>query len=333
MRDRVRVLVSGAGGDVGHAVIKALRRSELPTEVFATCIRPESPGLFVADHGFVAPRSDSTDYLPFVVSLIHKFAIDVFIPTVDSEMALIAKERTTLETTTGVKVFVNDATTVAVADDKLATAHFLEQEGFPFPRTMQADDPEAITFASDLGYPIIAKPRRGRGSRGVAVVHDAAHLQTYLGDDQIVLQEWLDPVLGEFTSGIYLGDDQEVKGVCILERELRHGSTHVARRICDENLERPLIAMTHRLGAKYLNVQAMRRGNELVPFELNGRLSGTTAMVSRVFNAPEMFIRERVLGERLYRVTSKQEFVALRFLDEIYVSPAQINELERVDGV
>ena len=81
------------------------------------------------------------------------------------------------------------------------------------------------------------------------------------------------------------------------------------------------------LGMKYLNIQSMRRGDELVPFEFNGRLSGTTAMVSRVFNAPEMFIRERILGERIARVDNPVRFVAMRYYEEVYATPEQIDAL------
>ena len=60
--------------------------------------------------------------------------------------------------------------------------------------------------------------------------------------------------------------------------------------------------MAQAAGLKYINIQSMRRGDKLIPFEFNGRLSGSTAMVSKIFNAPEMFVRERLLGETLTRI-------------------------------
>ena len=44
---------------------------------------------------------------------------------------------------------------------------------------------------------------------------------------------------------------------------------------------------------KYLNIQARLFNNEVYIFEFNGRFSGTTGIISIVFNAPEMFIREK----------------------------------------
>jgi carbamoyl-phosphate synthase large subunit len=141
------------------------------------------------------------------------------------------------------------------------------------------------------------------------------------------MQEWLNPELGEYTSGLYLGDDGEIKGVCTFRRTLKGGSTYIAERIVDPVLEQPLVSIAQTLGMKYLNIQSMLRGNELVPFEFNGRLSGTTAMVSKVFNAPEMFIRERIMGEKLQKVINQSLFVAMRYYEEIYASHEEVNEL------
>lgn len=141
-------------------------------------------------------------------------------------------------------------------------------------------------------------------------------------------QEWLDPAQGEFTTGVYLGDDGDVKGTCTFRRQLRHGSTFIAERIIDLQLEQPLEDMARALGMKYLNIQSMRRGDKLIPFEFNGRLSGSTAMITRVFNAPEMFIRERLLGEKVDRIFNSDLFVAMRYYEEIYATPEQIAALK-----
>lgn len=78
---------------------------------------------------------------------------------------------------------------------------------------------------------------------------------------------------------------------------------------------------------RYVNIQAMRRGNLLVPFEFNGRFSGTTGIIARVFNAPEMYLRESVLGESVPPVFNDEAFVAMRYYTEAYADPAQIAEI------
>lgn len=325
---RIKVLVSGAAGDVGQGVLKALAASPLDIEPYTTCIGPHSSWLHQPGvTGFIAPLSASEEYVPYLIRLIRRHGIQVFFPTVDGEITKIAREKARIEGEAGCQVFVDGEDKVAISDDKFNTSEFLRANGFAYPASAVADGPEARALAARLGYPLIVKKRSGKGSQDVFRVDDEADLERRLGDPSFVVQEWLDPDQGEYTSGLYLGDDGEIKGVCTFRRKLKGGSTYIAERIVDPMLEQPLERIARTLGMKYLNIQSMRRGDELVPFEFNGRLSGTTAMVSRVFNAPEMFIRERILGEPIARVVNTDRFVAMRYYEEQYATPEQVDAL------
>jgi carbamoyl-phosphate synthase large subunit len=324
----IKVLISGAGGDVGQGVLKALAASKLDIDLYATCISAHSSWLHaVGINSFIAPPSADSGYVDYLIRLIRRFGIQVYFPTVDSEIVKISRERARIEAETGVLVFVDDPERVAICDDKYETAEYLRRKGFAYPATVVASEPYALEFVSRLGYPVIVKRRRDKGSQHVYQAHDATQLAMHLGDTDFVVQEFLDPAAGEFTSGLYLGDDGQIKGVCTFRRQLKGGSTFIAERIIAPVLEAPLEDMARALGMKYLNVQSMLRGNELVPFEFNGRLSGSTAMVAKLFNAPEMFIRERLLGEKLIRVEDPTRFVAMRYYEEVYTEPERIDAL------
>ena len=326
----IKVLVSGAGGDVGQGVLKALQSSSLALELHATCINAHSSWLHAAGvKGFIAPPSAEAGYVDYLIRLIQRLGIHAYFPTVDSEIVKIATEKSRIESETGAVVFVDSLEKVSVCDDKFRTAEFLRCNDFAFPVSMLADDPKLGQFIDRLGYPLIVKMRSGKGSQHVHRLNDAAQLSHYLGNSDFVVQEWLNPDLGEYTSGIYLGDDGEVKGACTFRRQLKHGSTFIAERIVEPLLEKPLEEMARALGMKYLNIQSMRRGDKLVPFEFNGRLSGSTAMVARVFNAPELFLRERILGQHLDRVENKDLFVAMRYYEEVYARVEDIADLKQ----
>ncbi len=323
----IKILVSGAGGDVGQGVLKALATSRLDIELYTTCIGPHSSWLHAGINSFIAPPSADEEYVAYLIRLIRRFGIQVFFPTVDSEITKISREKARIEGETGALVFVDDLNGVSICDDKFNTAEFLRINGFAYPESAVADSQLAGVLAERLGYPVIVKKRSGKGNQEVYQVNTSAELGRRLGDPAFVVQEWLDPACGEYTSGLYLGDDGEIKGVCTFRRQLKGGSTFIAERIIDPILEKPLEDIARTLGMKYLNIQSMRRGNELVPFEFNGRLSGTTAIVSKVFNAPEMFIRERLLGGHLDRVDNPFPFVAMRYYEEVYATPEQIGTL------
>jgi carbamoyl-phosphate synthase large subunit len=323
----IKVLVSGAGGDVGQGVLKALAASRLDLKFYTTCISQHSSWLHMGVTSFIAPPSADEEYVDYLIRLIRRFGIQVFFPSVDGEITKIAREKARIEGETGALVFVDDLERVSICGDKFKTSEFLRRNGFAYPDSVVADGQSAHDLAARLGYPLIIKKRSGKGNQDVYQVNDLAEFGQRLGDPAFVVQEWLDPACGEYTSGLYLGDDGEIKGICTFRRQLKCGSTFIAERIIDPALEKPLEDMARALGMKYLNIQSMRRGSELVPFEFNGRLSGTTAMVSKVFNAPEMFIQERLLGEHINRVDNPTCFVAMRYYEEAYATPEQIDTL------
>jgi len=320
--------VSGVGGDVGQGVLKALMASKLDIEFYASCINPRSSWLHYKNiRGFISPFSDSDDYIQWLITFIKKYKIDVFYPTVDSEIMRISQEKNNIETLTGCQIFVDDSVGVSVCDDKFKTAKFLKLNNFSFPYTLIAKDKTAKSIIAKINFPMIHKKRSGKGAQEVYKVENIEHLERSIGDSSFILQEWLNPEEGEYTSGIYIGDDGKVKGICTFRRKLKGGSTYIAERICDPKLEAPLELIAIKLGMKYLNIQSMRRGDKLIPFEFNGRLSGTTAMISRIFNAPEMFIRERILKESIIRAENPDIFIAMRYYDEIYTTKNKITDL------
>lgn len=323
----INVLVSGAGGDVGQGVLRALSASRLDVKCYTTCISKHSAGLYMGARGFLAPLSNDESYVPFLINLIKKLGINSFFPTVDGEIKKIAKEKSHIEAETGAFVFVDDLKKVSITDDKLENFRYLQERNFPCPHSISADSPDLLNFVQNYGFPVVVKRRVGRGGQEVVIAKSFNQIEPVIGDSSFMLQEWLDPVQGEFTSGFYIGDDGEIKGDCTFQRKLRGGSTIVAQRIIDRDLEGPLEEIAVSLGMKYLNIQSMRRGGVLVPFEFNGRLSGTTSIVSKIFNAPEMFIREKLLGEKLYRINNTERFVAMRYYDEVYASFDEVDQL------
>lgn len=327
MPTMINVLVSGAGGDVGQGVMKSLLASSLPIKIFTTCISENSSWLYNIEHSFIAPLSKSKNYISFLIKLIRKFNIDIFFPTVDSEIYKVSINKDMIEKSTNCIVFVGAPNQVKITDDKLKTAQFLKSNGFSSPKSVAFNNNETDKFLKCTEFPIILKSRTGQGARQVFKINSEKELREFNYRKGFMLQEWLRPEEGEYTSGIYLGEDHEVKGICTFKRQLKNGSTFVAERVVDKLLEDPLIEIAQALGLKYVNIQSMKFQDKLIPFELNGRLSGTTSMVSRVFNAPELFIREMILKEKVSRCRDKTLFIALRYYEEIFTSRDEMVKL------
>lgn len=325
---KTRVLVSGVGGDVGQGVIKALNRSSLDLEIYKICAYYNSSWLHVDRLSFMAPLVVSDEYVPFLIRFMNKYEIDVFFPCIDSETIKISRNKQKIEDSTNTVVFVDEYEKADICNDKYKTYKFLIANNFRYPNTILPSSLEDIKkLIKDVGFPLVAKRRSGHGSESIRYINTYAEARNYLGMTDYVLQEFFQSEDDEFTTGIYLGDDREVKGICTLKRELKCGSTYRAERIIDEGLEIPLIEIAAKVGVKYLNIQSRLKRGVLYPFEFNGRFSGTTGIISRIFNAPELFIREVLLKEKIKRSENRDRFVVMRYYEEVYADHDGVERL------
>jgi carbamoyl-phosphate synthase large subunit len=315
-KNRINVAISGVGGDVGMGTIKALEESGLPIEFFLMSIDPKSAWLYRYPNRAISPPVNSAHYLDFLLSYIGENKIEVFIPTIDSEIVLVAKHRKNLEKETGCKIFVNSFESAEITQDKYLTYKFLKSNNFSTPETFIYNE-EFQT--SEILFPCILKPRKGAGSKNISLVNSSKDLEFFERDSNFVIQEYLSSTFPEFTCGVYLNNSGEVMGASLLKRELLNGSTHFAERVINPVIEAEVIKVAQILNTKYLNVQAKFDGENLQIFELNGRLSGTTSIVAKIFNAPSLFIREEVCKEDISRSESIDEFIAIKYQDEVYI--------------
>ncbi|HWN67098.1 MAG TPA: hypothetical protein VNM90_05630, partial [Haliangium sp.] len=158
------VLVTGAGGPGGVAVIRSLlRRADV--EVFAADMDRWASALYLVDaqHRRLVPAAKAPEFIEVVRQLCADDAIDVLFPTVDEELPLLAAVRDDLF---GAVLASPPLDTLETCLDKLALARACAR-AVPVPRTELLGTVEAT---SGWDFPVIVKPRRGAGSRGVRVV-------------------------------------------------------------------------------------------------------------------------------------------------------------------
>ncbi len=327
MVKKIKVGISGVGGDVGQGVIKSLEASKFQCDYYLLSSEIDSAWLYLYKNSFLSPRVTDPNYLKFIERFISKFDIEVFIPTIDSEITLFANASQDIEKKTGCKIFINSVETVTITQDKWKTYKFLNDGGFFTPHTVIQDEAGLTKFRDRGLFPLISKPRSEAGSRNIKIVYNETQMRELTADNKYILQDYLGDSLDELTCGVYLDDSYNVIGIAVLKRTLSNGSTKIAERLFLPQVEEQVAAVARGLRAKYLNIQGKYDGQELVIFELNGRLSGTVAMVSRIFNAPELFISEKLHNEKLKKTNSLEAFIAIRFQDEIYTTSENVKDL------
>jgi carbamoyl-phosphate synthase large subunit len=295
--DKRRVLVSGAGGDAGIGVIRALVRSGLPLHVHASNYDLNGAGLWMAEFGHISENVESDTYLESLVKLLETERVDAYIPTVDSELAKIAANYSWLVQKTSAKILIGQPEKVLLCSDKLLTQNLISESGLLPLSTFTAKT--LIQSASGGGivgsrHGWIRKPRRGRGSREISYLKSLDNFREGQEEENFVYQELAPVESREFTAGVYVG----TKGAALVAafwRELRSGSTSSAEPISGKEWEflyDDARRLGEHLGLGYWNIQGKADEQRSYIFEINPRFSGTTELVSRFFNAPAIWVSE-----------------------------------------
>ena len=254
-----------------------------------------------------------------MIEFINKYQIDIFFPCIDLEIPVISKNKDKIEAETSCKVFVDDFYKIQICNDKYMTAKYLEDFSLPHPET------DLVATVEHNKFPVIIKSREGCGSKDIHLINSKEEIKPFLNNKDYIIQEYLEG--DEYTAGVYLGDDNKIKGVCILKRTLKDGSTYTAERILELQLEEEIATIATHVRMKYLNIQFRLKNGKVCPFELNGRFSGTTGIISNVFNAPEMAIKELVLKQKISPFLHGKKFYVMRYYEEIFATQDQREKL------
>jgi len=305
----LRVGVTGVGGGVGQSVIKALQMSSLDMAIIAIDINESSAGFYMDDisERVVLPNLRRATY-PSAGwhNYIYDGNLDCIIPGSDYDLAALSRVRDEWGAF-GCKVLVSDYDLITTCNDKYTTTQRLDYHGIAVPKT--------YSTSSSVMYPLIVKPRIGSGSRGVIKVNSKEELPEMT--DEMFVQEYLDGK--EYTCSVFVDRYGEVIGTFQLERELNNGTTYKGMVVFDHNIHKLLVEIGKSLKPRrMLNVQLRMTERGPVPFELNCRCSGTTAIRAHFgYNEPEMLIRHYVLGENIKTPEIKYG-KAYRYWNETY---------------
>jgi carbamoyl-phosphate synthase large subunit len=255
----------------------------LGCRIVAADCDPASVGFHFADAAHVVPRVGAADYLERMLAICREEAVDLFMPALDEELALCGEHRERFERL-GTGMLLSSPRALAVCADKLAMAACFQELAIPAPRTVAAEDYREGSFQR---FPLIVKPRSGRGGTGVHLARnpaEAAFFAQYV--ERAVVQECLAGV--EYTIDVLADRASEVRILSPRQRLATEsgisskGITHWR-----EGLLEPVRTLVRALGmVGPLNFQCFVSPEGRVAFtEINARLAGT-AILSQAAGAP-----------------------------------------------
>lgn len=333
MGDALNILVLGVGGNVSQGILKALAIGSVPCRVVGACISPTAFGLFTVDRAILSPRAADPQFLPWLLNVCWKERIDAILSGVEPILDVLAPNASLIREETGAMPIVSPPGQLAIANDKLQTCAWLREHGFHYPPFAAADDPEAVECLSlAVGYPLIAKPRRGKSSQGVIVLRNRNELEQFgMRRDHYVIEQYLGTPDEEYTAACFSDSAGAVRGCITLRREILEGTSVFAEAGAFPEVRQEAVAIAQALRPLGpCNVQMRKVGSDAVCFEINARFSGTTPIRARLgFNDVEACLRHYVLNEPAHDLPLVETGIMTRYWNELYVSTEAVDRLRQ----
>lgn len=305
------ILVPSASAPAGINTIKSLKMVNYPVRIVASDSNPFSAGFFMSDAYEVLPEIDSKLYITRLLEIVTKHKINVLMPSSGYDIYQYSANKEKL-LKLGALPVVSDIKTMKICRDKIQTFNYLSKK-FELPFT-------TLDYKKVKGFPLIAKPRYGKGSKGVVKINNENELKyVRINSENLIFQEYLPGT--EYTIDVL--SDMECEPILAVPRvrvETRAGISTVGTIVKDEN-----ISETCKSIAKFLKIRGpcciqMKESNDgiLKIVEVNPRMGGGTIFAALAgANFPAMIL-DMVNGKKL-KIPKISEVTVVRYFEEIVV--------------
>lgn len=322
MKQRINVLITGAGSTMGYSVYKALMKSKFAQDVNVTFTNSEvdGPGFFLSptvNNCYIVPVAKDKEYIPTLLNICKKEKIDILFSGTEHEIFELSKNIELFKKEAGTLVMLSDLNVIAIGTDKYKTAKFFKENDIPFPETVLFDDYQELI--DKVGFPIFMKPRTASASRNIFRINsiEELHEKKFATSSEIILQTYLDSEI-EYTVETFVDSNGEICGTIPMRRELGFGLS--VSGIIDDNSE--AIQVSEKI-AKALkptgpvNIQLRMVDGKAIPFEINTRFSSTECVRANYgYNSIEASIEHYLFNKDVKLNYTKGMF--MRYWEECY---------------
>lgn len=253
------------------------------------------------------PAERPEEYAQWMLQTLRARRFDLLIPSDDHAVEFVLKHRAEVESLT--TILLPPEESYRQASDKHLTMQLAEKAGVPHPQTLwPRDAAEVERLAPTLRYPLVIKPRKSSGSRGIRIVQSGGDLCAVYRE---IAAEYPRPMLQEY---IPAGDRFDV---CLLynragelrasfvQKELRHYPVDIGPSTAQESvwmpeLVRQSLALLQDLPWQgVVEVEFMRDPRDGVPklMEINPRFWNSLEMAVQAGVDFPRLLSDAALGE------------------------------------
>jgi carbamoyl-phosphate synthase large subunit len=290
----VLILSAGRRVELVQSFLTELEKRGLQSKLFGTDLNPIlAPACHFTFQSFIAPSATDPEYINFLHGICVTHKIKLIIPTIDTELLLLARHHKSFESM-GIYVVISDESLIQLCRDKRLTANFFH--------SLNIDTPK-IYDRSNLIFPCFIKPFNGSRSIGAAPIKSADMLSdSMLSDENMMFMELIGSTYQEYTVDAYY--DRHGKLCCMVPRErletrageISKGSTRRGR--IYEILKEKLSILEGAKGCITLQFFFNPNTEHLIGIEINPRFGGGFPLsYSSGANYPGWLIDEYMLNK------------------------------------
>ena len=271
----MRVLFT-AGGSPGNELI--YRKLSLLHELwFADADIDRISNIIPNNKKIKIPLVNYKKYYQRLLKVCVLNKIEILVPGIDEELLEVVRVFKPIK---GIKIFLPSKVFVQNMLDKFESMKILENLKLPVPHTLKLEKSNKTNI-----FPVILKPRWGRGSRGIQIVNELKELELYkeikkLNNEKYIFQFFASGQ--EYTIQIINHEDYKKTLVVPLKVLLKKGVTLTAEIDFDENVMDVCKKVAKQFKEKNIfNIQLIKcnKDNLIHIFEINPRFSTTTCIL------------------------------------------------------
>lgn len=195
----MKILFTSVGRRVElvQAFRTAAEKLNVPLKIIGADITDLAPALLYCDKTILVPRISDEKYIPKLQKYCAEEQIDALIPTIDTDLMLLAKRKNEFGNT---KVIISSWDKVALCRDKRLTADYFNSVGLKSPHPV--DD----WAKYQDGYPAFIKPKNGSSSIFAYKVENENELKSFAAQvPDYIVQPYISGI--EYTVDVFCDFD------------------------------------------------------------------------------------------------------------------------------
>ena len=170
------------------------------------------------------PQKEPEAYYCWLKKTLERYPVQTLFPMDDATLRIVMEHRGELEKYC--RILLPPAEAYTIAADKGLSVLAAQKAGLACPQTEQVQNVAEVTeIAQRIKYPVVIKPRKSSGGRGIRVVRnkeelERVYLEIHRAYPYPLIQEYITP--GERYDVCLLFDREQTLRASFVQKEIRH---------------------------------------------------------------------------------------------------------------